>query len=105
MSSNWGAGPASEARRMMEYDARKKSAGVAYLIWFFLGGFGGHRFYLGRTGSAVAMLVISLASWLLVAVGVGLIGLAVIGIWALVDAFLIPGMVRDDNLKVMNSIA
>ncbi|WP_342621698.1 NINE protein, partial [Pseudomonas aeruginosa] len=25
---------------------------TAYLLWFFLGGFGAHRFYLGKTGTA-----------------------------------------------------
>jgi len=28
---------------------------AAYLLWFFLGIFGAHRFYLGRTGSAVGV--------------------------------------------------
>ena len=37
----------------------QKSTGVAYLLWFFVGGFGGHRFYLGKTGTAVAQLIIT----------------------------------------------
>src|SRR4051794_27444093 len=28
-----------------------KSTGAAYLMWFFLGFFAAHRFYLGRPGS------------------------------------------------------
>ena len=47
--------PASDAARLMQYDAAKKSAVVAYLLWFFLGGLGVHRFYLGRTGSGIAI--------------------------------------------------
>lgn len=34
-----------------------KSVTTAYLLWFFLGLFGGHRFYLGKTGSGVLFLL------------------------------------------------
>jgi TM2 domain-containing membrane protein YozV len=94
----------SDARRMMEYDARKKSIAVAYLLWFFLGWLGGHRFYLERTGSAIAMLLVTLISLFTMFFFIGLLGLFVIGIWALVDAFLIPGWLRDYNLRIMNTI-
>jgi hypothetical protein len=48
---------------------------VAALLAFFVGIFGVHRFYLGRTGSGVAMLVLTCT----------LIGIFVTGIWAFVD--------------------
>ncbi|MBJ7379051.1 MAG: TM2 domain-containing protein [Sphingobium sp.] len=57
------------------------SAAVAYLLWFFLGIVSGHRFYLGRPASAILQII----SYFI------LIGF----IWLLIDAFLIPGMVRD----------
>lgn len=38
-----------------ELERRKKSKGVMYLLWFFLGGIGGHRYYLGDTGRAILM--------------------------------------------------
>lgn len=94
----------SDARAMMRYDANKKSVGVAYILWFFVGSLGGHRFYLKRTGSAAAMLIIFIFSFLLSFVGVGLFGFAVIGIWALVDAFLIPGMARAYNNQLINQL-
>ena len=31
-----------------ELDRERKSSGTAYLLWFFLGGIGGHNFYLGK---------------------------------------------------------
>jgi len=72
----------------------QKSTGVAYLLWFFLGGFGGHRFYLGKTGTAVTQLIITI-------VGVfTLIPFIVKGIWLLVDLFLIPGIIREHSEKV-----
>ena len=103
-AGSYSAGPSGDAVAMMRYDAAKKSMGVAYLLWFFLGGFGGHRFYLGQTGSAVAMLVICIASIVLSLVFIGLLGFVVLGIWALVDAFLIPGMVRSFNNSLIDQI-
>lgn len=65
-----------------------KSTGVAYLLWFFLGGFGAHRFYLGKTGSAVGLLVLTLlTSW-------WTFGIPTI-IWVIIDAFLIPSIIRE----------
>jgi TM2 domain-containing membrane protein YozV len=79
-----------------------KSTGAAYLLWFFLGGIGGHRFYLGRIKTALLMLIISILGWLTIfAYGLGLFLLVPLGIWVLLDAFLIPGMIQrhKDNIR------
>jgi hypothetical protein len=34
-----------------EYEKKKKTMVAAYLLWFFLGGIGIHKFYLGRNSS------------------------------------------------------
>jgi TM2 domain-containing membrane protein YozV len=68
------------------FEANKKTAVVAYLLRFFLGLFGGHNFYLKRTGVAVAQLILTLT----------VVGMLTI-VWAFVDAFLIPGWVRNQN--------
>ena len=80
-------GLSNDARAMMLFEANKKTALVAYLLWFFLGVFGGHNFYLKRTGVAVTQLILSIT----------LIGMLITVFWALVDAFLIPGWVRNQN--------
>ena len=80
-------GLSNDARVLMLYEANKKTALVAYLLWFFLGWFGGHNFYLERTGVAVTQLILSLT----------VVGLVITIIWVLVDAFLIPGWVRRQN--------
>ena len=84
---NQSGGLSNDARILMLYEANKKTALVAYLLWFFLGLFGGHNFYLGRTGVAVTQLILSLI----------LIGMVITIFWVLVDAFLIPGWVRRQN--------
>jgi TM2 domain-containing membrane protein YozV len=78
-----------------------KSAGIAYAFWFFTGYLGGHRFYLGKTGTAVAQLVLCILGVLTAVFGVGVFMMAIVVIWVLIDAFLIPGMIKKnrDNLR------
>jgi TM2 domain-containing membrane protein YozV len=94
----------SDAKQIMEYENSKKSPGIAYVLWFFFGSLGGHRYYLGRTGSAIAMSIIFGISIVLCIVAVGVVGLAVVGCWALVDAFLIPGIAREYNQRLISSL-
>jgi TM2 domain-containing membrane protein YozV len=48
---------------------------VAALLAFFIGIFGVHRFYLGRTGSGIAMLVLTCT----------FVGILISGPWAFID--------------------
>lgn len=68
-----------------------KSVGAAYLLWFFLWFVSGHRFYLGRPGTAVLQIL----SYFI------LIGF----VWLLVDAFLIPGMVQKQKDDVRQRLS
>lgn len=63
-----------------------KSVGVAYLLWIFFWFVSGHRFYLGRPGTAVLQIL----SYFI------LIGF----VWVIVDAFLIPGMIQKQKDEV-----
>ena len=83
-------GLSSDARAILFFEANKKTALVAYLLWFFFGIFGAHNFYLKRTGVAVTQLILSIT----------IVGMLITIIWVLVDAFLIPSWVRDQNNKL-----
>lgn len=91
--------PGMTATDSMEYYMRKtaadteaatqhKSVGLAYALWFFFGGLGGHRFYLGHIGYALGMLFT----------------LGGLGIWALIDAFLLAGAVRRKNDEITHVV-
>jgi hypothetical protein len=58
-----------------------KSTGVAYLLWFFLGVFGAHKFYLGRVGMGFAYLFT--------------LGFLSVGLW--IDLFTLPRQIRQAN--------
>jgi TM2 domain-containing membrane protein YozV len=48
----------------------KKSVGVTYVLWFFFGGLGAHKFYLGRPGVAGLYICMFFLFW------AGLLGLS-----------------------------
>jgi len=120
------------------YEAGRRSIGLAYVLWFFLGTLGAHRFYLKRSSAWVqlgifvaGLLLIAFAmwnvgngttvdyagpgyastsfEWTAVVTG-GLLGwlggllLSLSWLWWLVDAFLIPLMVRDFNARLVDVI-
>ncbi|ALX50432.1 TM2 domain-containing protein [Lentibacillus amyloliquefaciens] len=68
-----------------EFEEAKKPKWVTYTLWFFLGGIGGHRFYVGDTGYAIAMLFLNWATF---------------GIWSLIDVFLIGKRLRKKNAEI-----
>lgn len=95
----------SESSRMMLYEARRKSGLLAYALWFFLGSFGVHRFYLGHILSGVIMLGLTTIGWLTWFFLIGWLPLAVVGLWWLLDAILTYGMVEDYNVQLAASLS
>lgn len=67
-----------------ELDQTKKSTVVTWLLWFFLGGLGGHRYYIGKIGTGILMTVT----------------LGGLGIWTLIDAIFIQSMLKKKNTAI-----
>ena len=97
-------GLSADARALMTYESSKKSLGLSYVFWLLLGGFGAHRFYLGKSGSAIAIILTNLLGWITLPIGIGAFILVGLGVWLLIDAFLVPGWVSRHNLALMNSL-
>lgn len=74
-----------------------KSPLVAYLLAIFLWGFGAHRLYLGYYMSGLIMLAMWGIGWLTVFLIIGWVPLALVTVWMLIDLFLIPGMIRENQ--------
>ena len=70
---------------MVKVLTEKKSFGLALIIWFFLGGIGGHRIYIKEKISIV------LYYWFF--------AIITLGILPIVDLFLIKGMIEESNGK------
>jgi len=73
--------------------ASPKSRLVAVLLAFFLGGIGVHRFYLGKSGTGILIIVLNLISFFVIG-----------SIWAFIDFILIAcGSFKDgEGLLVTN---
>jgi len=83
-------------------DISPKSRLAATLLAFFLGMFGAHRFYVGKTGTAVLMLILGLVGWATFWFFLGIIFLVAVGIWAFVDFILaVVGSMRDSEGKLI----
>ncbi|MDG3039675.1 TM2 domain-containing protein [Roseicyclus marinus] len=69
-----------------------KSTLVAYLIWFFAGFFGAHRFYLDKGNSGFLMLVFAVFACAALLGGTLLFLVVPSFVWVVIDFFLIPSM-------------
>jgi len=111
-SETYGAEKRLDTELMMRYDAGKKSALLAYVIWllpvivswFFIPTFGLHRLYLGRIVSGCVALALQALTLLLSFVLIGFLGFLIIIPWWLVDALLIPGMTREHNNRLIERL-
>lgn len=71
-----------------ELDKKGKSKTPAWLLWLFTGGIGGHRYYIGDIGYAVLMTLT----------------LGGLGLWTLIDAFLINGAIDKKNEEIERDV-
>lgn len=82
-----------------EMDTAKKNKGIAYVLWLFTGSLGGHRFYSGDIGIAIGMLSFFIINFLFlgwITLGVSFL---ILGLWVIIDAFLLSGRIDDVNLQ------
>jgi TM2 domain-containing membrane protein YozV len=70
--------------------AKPRSMLISYLLWFFLGSLGAHRYYNGRLKTGLGMLALTVVGWLTVGVKIGALFLLAVSVWWVVDAFMIP---------------
>lgn len=98
-------------------DISPKSRRATTLLAFFLGVFGAHRFYIGKTGTAIVMLLLSIAGLGILGLGSadwapGFFGLVVfvyafsifaaVGIWAFVEfIFAVTGRMKDKEGRLI----
>ncbi|MEL7471834.1 MAG: TM2 domain-containing protein [Planctomycetota bacterium] len=59
---------------------------VAWLLWFFLGGLGGHNFYLRRTKQGLMQAGLFVASAVLTMILIGALGFLALFVWWVMDA-------------------
>ena len=118
--------------RMVEYEAKKQSPIVAYILLVVFGVLGAHNFYLGRREHAVAQLVFSVAMvtallWLFVGFAsaemVDVSGgfdafvrrvwtfyaIAIVWgvgsfVWLMVNAIQVPKLIADHNVRLHRRI-
>ena len=94
--------PDAGAAQELAGDISPKSRVAATLFAWFLGGFGAHRFYVGKTGTAVVMLVLTLVGLATVWFMVGIPFLVAVGIWAFVDFIMaVTGNMTDGEGKLI----
>ncbi|MFV0554613.1 MAG: NINE protein [Mangrovibacterium sp.] len=60
-----------------------KSKGIAYLLWFFLGAFSIHRFYVGKVGTGILYLLTG----------------QLLGIGWIIDLFILGTLVDNYNFR------
>ena len=92
-------------RRINMEEISSKSRLATVLLTCFLGIFGVHRFYIGKTRTAIVMLILSV--FYLVTVrfwGIVVISLAVVGLWTFIDfIFAVSGIMKDKEGKLIKN--
>jgi TM2 domain-containing membrane protein YozV len=86
-------------------DVSPKSRLATTLLAWFLGTLGVHRFYLGKTGTAIIMLILGIVGWITIWLwGLGFIFITAVGIWALIDfIFAVAGIMKDKEGKLIKN--
>jgi TM2 domain-containing membrane protein YozV len=110
-----------------EVQRQSKSTGLAYVLWFFVGTFGVHKFYMGRPVWGLIYLLLCGVGYLFFfggliasmaaqendpagamqgsgAAAIGLAALILLGLFLLWDLFTIPRQLRQKEEKVKTKL-
>ena len=98
-----------------EMEKHKKSTGLAYVLWFFLGTLGIHKFYVGKSGWGIIYLLMGIIGWGALIFGlvgvaaeeagmgagiiIAIILLSLLGVFLLIDVFTISRQIRKSYEK------
>jgi len=98
----------TQRRRTQSSDTPKtpKSLAVGYILLLIFGHLGFHRFYFEFLGSGAIQLIMGITGWVVLwffSILAGIIILAVLGAWLLLDLFLIPAMIQEHEINMKPS--
>ncbi len=86
----------SEFAKQAHYENERKSTVIAFLLWFILGSWGAHNFYLDRDVQAWAQLALFVLGFF----SSGLTWLPLV-CWVLPEVFFLSGWVGRHNMRIM----
>ena len=86
-----------EIRRLLALQLGRKSVLIALILWFFLGLLGVHRLYLDKIGTGILMALLSIIGGFTAPILIGIPLLVIVGIWWLLDFFMIFFAARRRN--------
>lgn len=92
------------APKVSPVQVSEKSRLATTLLALFFGQIGIHRFYLGKIGTAIIMLILGVLGWGTVWRVIGFVFLVPLWIWNLVDFILaVAGLMKDKEGKPVKS--
>ncbi len=80
--------------------ATGKNMIFAYLLWWFLGAVGVHRFYLGKPATGFAQLFLFVAGITTIIFGIGFMFLFAWSVWWFLDAYFVYKLVHKANAEL-----
>lgn len=86
----------------------QKSVGIAYLLWFFFGAFGGHNYYVGKPALGIMQMLAYICAWAAFLSGVPVLAFLLGGGVALslvIDLCLIPARINAQTERLRERLS